>query len=291
MTRFGEDFDETEYQPLAVEHVSIPNINDDLEREFLTANKLDKARLASIQPMIEPHAVKTGKVLLTNTVIRSSDITPGTDLANELQKTVVKVAPTAHVYQLQSDQPGIDTSVKQTLSVFSYYMTELGLEVLLGDNVTLPELLLSVELTCDGKDQTDAVAYDIAPKDTIEWTTIVSGQISLGINNLFKLIPFPIGQEIANLIPITINPWKFDWKIAKYLINAVGELDYNIYWKLRGTDVAESFKPTLILKARKDVTIVAAKITCTYSMKQSKWKFWIPPQVRTVPQNVKILPV
>ena len=58
MTRFGEDFDETEYQPLAVEHVSIPNINDDLEREFLTANKLDKARLASIQPMIEPHAVK-----------------------------------------------------------------------------------------------------------------------------------------------------------------------------------------------------------------------------------------
>jgi hypothetical protein len=163
--------------------------------------------------------------------------------------------------------------------------------VLLGDNVTLPELLLSVELTCDGKDQTDAVAYDIAPKDTIEWTTIVSGQISLGINNLFKLIPFPIGQEIANLIPITINPWKFDWKIAKYLINAVGELDYNIYWKLRGTDVAESFKPTLILKARKDVTIVAAKITCTYSMKQSKWKFWIPPQVRTVPQNVKILPV
>jgi hypothetical protein len=291
MARFGEDFDKTEYQPLAVEHVSIPNINDDLEREFLTANKLDKARLASIQPMIEPYAVKTGKVLLTNTVIRSSDITPGTDLANELQKTVVKAAPTAHVYPIQSDQPGIDTSVKQTLSVFDYYMTELGLEVLLGDDVTLPELLLTVELTCDGKDQADAVAYDIAPKDTFEWKSIVSGQIGLGVTGLLKLIPLPIVQVVAGLIPITINPWEFDWKIRKYLIGAAGELDYNIYWKLHGTDVAQSFKPTLILKVRKDVTIVAAKITCTYSIKQSKWKFWIPPQVRTIPQDVKILPV
>lgn len=139
MTRFGENFDKTEYQPLAVEHVSIPNINDDLERDFLTANKLDKARLASIQPRFEPYAVKTGKVLLTNTIIRSSDITSGTDLANELQKTVVGVAPTAHVYQIQSDQPGIDTSVKQTLSAFNYYVTELGLNVLLGDQVTSPK--------------------------------------------------------------------------------------------------------------------------------------------------------
>ena len=68
------------------------------------------------------------------------------------------------------------------------------------------------------------------PKDTVEYRKYVTGSatIKIGLSKLLTLMLFPF-----NIDPnITINIWDWTWGMKKYLIDAAGELDCHILWKI-----------------------------------------------------------
>ncbi len=79
------------------------------------------------------------------------------------------MAPAANVYQIPPDQQDLSDFVKKTLLWYNFYVVELGLNVMVGWEYQVPELLFKVGLRCD-RERTDVIAYDIAPKDETKYT-------------------------------------------------------------------------------------------------------------------------
>jgi hypothetical protein len=284
MKKFGQKF--KEYKPLEIEHVSIPDTKSINETKFLNQYNLDKYQLQEIMPKTEPYAYRTSKGELSPLrVLRNIDIP--NKLKEELNKSVIEIAPTANIYQISPSQKDLSDFIKNTLTQFNYYVVELGLNVMLGKRFTIPELLFEVDLKCNGKDATDVTAFDIAPDDSIKHIKVISGKISLGITKLLKFAPAQVGQIISDLLDIQINPIEFEWGFDKYLIDAAGKKNYRIYWKIYKTSISQGFNPTIILKARKDVNTISANVRATYGLKSGLTNF--QPAIRTNEMSIKIL--
>jgi len=179
MKKFGEKFEK--YKPLVIESMAIPDTGNKHERKFLEYYKLDKSQLPEIMPTNKPYAHRINKMeLCTYRVLeRSKSLAIIEEEENELDKTVVEVAPTANVYQIPHYQQDLAECIKSTLSEFNYYVVELGLNVMLGRNFKIPELLFEVDLTCDSGNRTDVTAYDIAPSDKSEYIRLLSGEVKI----------------------------------------------------------------------------------------------------------------
>lgn len=274
MKNFGERF--TEYQPLGIEDIIVPEVKDYYSKDSgLSANE-------SGSP-----GRKTRDLIYMGRTMGGGSATDR--LKEELGKVVVKVAPTANVYQISSSQRDLATPIKKTLSEFKYYIVELGLNVMLERGIGIPELLFEVDIKCDGKDRTDATAFDIAPDDSFRRIKVISGKIGLGVTKLLKFIPHPIAQKIPDLLKIEINPWEFEWGFDKYMIDASGEKNYKVDWKIYRTNVVQGFNPTMIIKARKNVTKITASTRCIYKLKAGLLNF--VPEIKTNKKEIKIWPM
>ncbi len=242
MKKFGERFDE--YEPIKVEHVSFFDTDN---REIIDKDISRPLRMKKASEQEE-------------------------ELRAEMKSPIVEVAPTANAYQISPDQEGVADFIKKTLTWYNYYVVELGLNVMVGRESTVPELLFKVVLKSD-KGPMDAVAYDIAPKDETRYKELLSGnvKINLGISALLKFVPFPLGEYIPDLLNIEINPWQFKWGITKYNIDACGEKDCNIYWKIYETEMVQGFNPTIIVRAKKEVEHMLAGVRCVYKIKSGRF--------------------
>jgi hypothetical protein len=212
------------------------------------------------------------------------------ELEAELCNPVIGIASAANVYKISADQKDLDDFIKKTLTWYEYYLVELGLNVMVGRETKIPELLFKVVLKGD-INESNVIAHDIAPKDEIKYTQLLSGtvKINLGIDTFLKFVPVPLGEEISGLLNIDINPWEFKWGITKYMIDSCGEKDSTIYWKIYETDTVQGFNPVMIIRAKKDVKTISAHTRCVYKMKAG----WIPttPEIKSKEKEIAIWPV
>ncbi len=263
MKKFGEKFEK--YEPIEVENVSIPDVDRDKEVSGDEAFKLIR--------------IKGG---------------PASELEKELEKEmnrpIIEIAPTANAYQILPDQENLTDYMKKTFSWFNYYLVEFGLNAMVGREFKVPELRLNIVLKCDKK-ETDVVAYDIAPKNEISYTKLLSGnvKINLGVTSFLKLVPMPLGEIIPDLLSIDINPWEFEWGIKKCSIDACGESDCNVSWRLYDTDVVQKFNPVIIIKAKKEVSSISAGARCIYKLKAGSSA--IAPKIESKEKEIPVWPL
>ncbi len=287
MKSFGTKF--RIYKPFKIEHLAVPDVRTNSGTKFLNRYGLQREKLTEIMPMDKARIYKMRRGGEPHPLKVVGKSRPLDKIKKELNKVVVGVAPGANVYQIPSNQPDLDKSIKNTLGEFNYYIVELGLNVMLGRQFKIPELLFQIDLKSDGQNKTDVTAYDIAPDNKIKHVKVLSGKINLGVNKLLKLIPSPIGQIVSGLIEIEINPWEFDWGFNKFMIDACGRKNYHLYWRVYKTNVIQGFNPCMILKVRKNVKNISASAKCIYKLKTNWWD--ITPDIKTNAQKIKIWPM
>jgi len=247
MKRFGEQF--KEYKAL----------------EIARASPLSRPMIA---PNIDhPYAVLEEKMLSLRTKRTKEGKKEYADtIRKELRKATIKVAPAPNIYQISPKQPDLSAFIKSTLLGFDYYLVELGLNVIVGREAKVPTLRFKVDLYSNGAERTDVTTYSIAPTDSIKRTKIVEGKISIGVNNLLKLIPGPIGEMLPNLISIDINPIEFRWQLSKYEIDASGPGSYEVGWLIYGTEIVQGFNPLMMLRVNKRVSKIFADVQADYEL-------------------------
>lgn len=289
MKKFGEPF--KKYEPFEIAHISIPDTTEDYNNLSNLGVEVDKHALNELRP--PAHYVLTrgkpvDRIVLTN--LSFSD-----ELKKELKKVKVEPAPVANVYQFSPKQPDLSNFIRRKMLYFNYYLVELGLSVLLGREAIIPILRFEADLYSDGEDRTDVTTTSLAPTDRIKKLKIIDGKISIGVNNLLNLIPGPFGKIIPNLIDIDINPIEFKWELRRYEIDVDGPLDYVVSWKIYETETVQSFNPMMIIKAKKKVSKIYAKVRAIYKLKTKPDTPFIPKlfwkaEVFTKDREVSILP-
>lgn len=285
MKTFGAQFNK--YNSLGIQHVAFPSISSQRNVEVLRDYRVSKDALAEIIPRTYPYARVTAQKKPSPIWVLGSEDIPDS-LKKQLGKTVIGVAPTADVYKISDSQPDLADFIKKTIPYYDYYLVALGLNVLLNKNDAIPELLFEVNLESENPDKVAVTAYDIAPDDKVTSIRVMSGKISLGITQLLQLIPGPAGQIIPKLLSIDLNPWEFQWNIKKYEIDAAGRKDYNVYWRIYKTANVQSFNPTIVLKVRKDVKKIRAKVKATYKLRSGLIDF--EPEIRSKAKVIQIWP-
>lgn len=288
MGNIGEPFEI--YRPVSVARVLLPVPEGGAESLFLRELPVEKHMLVEVAPSVEPYASRSEEgEPLPFLALRRSDFSQA--IKDELGKVVVGVAPTAHVLPITANQSGLAGAIGPTLSDFNYFLVEFGLNVMLDKRVRVPKLVFSVDLRSNSRDRTDVTAFDIAPADTTEYKKLLSGQvkINLGLTKLLSLVPSPIGQAIAGLLDLQliVNPWEFSWGITRYKIDAAGKKDYKVYWKLYDTNVVQGFNPTIVLKARKNVTNIRAIVNVAYEIQSGLLG---PVELKSNKRKIRIWP-
>lgn len=295
MKKFGDTF--KKYEPFEIDYISIPDTSIDYHEIVDLGVKVDRYGLAElisvgVDSLSEPGGRRANATkgvlgdLFRRRVLRRSDFSE--DIETELNKVKVGVAPVANVYQISPDQPDLSNSIKNTLPYFNYYLVELGLNVSVGREARIPKLKFEAELHSDGENRTDVTTHSVSPSDRIKKVKIIDGKISIGVNNLLKLIPGPIGQIIPNLLNIEINPIKFRWNYTKYEIDVSGPLDYNVSWFVYKTEVVQSFNPMIILKSRREIKEITAKVRVLYQLTTGRWR---KPETHSDTKTISILPL
>jgi len=272
MKRFGEPFEK--YESFKVAKVS------DVERTKAEAK----------------HVLTTGT---TNSKSKSAEDLMSRKIDLDLQKDTpdkksilqdinIGAAQAANLYAINPKQKGLSQPVKQNLPYFDYYIVELGLNVRVGREAKIPQLLFTVDLYSDSQERTDVVTNSIAPTDVIKKTKVVEGKVTIGVSKLLEFIPV-VGTIASKLLTIDIGPIEFKAELAKCAIDASGQkLSYNVSWKIYETENVQSFNPVLMLKVRKNVTKIWADVKVSYLLQTGWFK---EKEVETKPLTIKILPV
>jgi hypothetical protein len=183
----------------------------------------------------------------------------------------IEVAPAAHRVDLVklAEEGGqkLPPQLSSTLDEYDYYNIEMGLNIILSQGYNLTELRFKTEIYGDDNLSDNVIAYDIFPDDQVKRVTIVEGEISLGVTELFNLVPAPVGTILANLLKVKLNPWKFSWGYDKIEIQSSEGLTYSPEWLLRYENIYRGFNPTLIIKKKKDIKKIVAKTTINFDLK------------------------
>lgn len=284
MNNFGAPF--KKYNALGIAHLSFPDTAEGRQNfASLGVTVPNINALAELRPA-STYILSKEPVESNLRVVTSEYLTD--NLVKKLLKEVeVGVAPAARVYPISPEQPDLSDMVKKTLPYFNYYVVELGLKVSVGQEARVPNLKFEVDLYSDGDDRTDVTTNSVAPTDNIRTVVAVEGKITIGINKLLQLIPGPIGQVIPNLISIDLNPVSFRWALTKYTIDTSGSLDYKASWRIYGTQTVQSFNPLIVLKARKKISKIFAKVRVIYELKRGI----LTSQFYSDEKKVSILPM
>jgi hypothetical protein len=289
LTEFGRSFEK--YASFGIAHMSLPYTAGDLKAiKGLGVEISSLNELAELKPS-SSHMLTVGKEVEKSLRIVTKD-----QLSSESKKRLLKtikvgVAPVARVYAISdlsalSDDVKKDLSdeVKQNLSFFNYYVVELGLNVLVGQEATIPDLMFEVDLYSDGEDRTDVTTNSVAPTDIMR--TVLEGDVKIGLDKLLKLVPV-VGTQVSDVISIT--PIEFKWALKKYNIDTSGPLNYETYWHIYKTDNVQSFNPLMVLKAKKQLKRIYAKARITYALKMKG--YFTDVEIYTDEKEIKILPI
>jgi hypothetical protein len=120
---------------------------------------------------------------------------------------------------------------------------------LIGDNIKSPD-----------------VVHDTFPDDQVKRIPIIQGKITLGVDNLLKLVGGKVGEIISNLLKMELNPWSFDWGYDRIEIQNSEGLTYDPEWLLKHDNIYKGFNPTMIIKKRKSIKKILAKVQITYTL-------------------------
>jgi hypothetical protein len=289
LTGFGGSFEK--YASFGIAHMSLPYAAGDLKAikglgvEISSLNELAELRPSS------SHMLTVGKEVEKSLRIVTKDQLSSESKKRLLKTVKVGVAPVARVYAISdlsalSDEvkKNLSDEVKQNLSFFNYYVVELGLNVLVGQEATIPDLMFEVDLYSDGEDRTDVTTNSVAPTDTMR--TVLEGDVKIGLDKLLKLVPV-VGTQISDIISIT--PIEFKWALKKYNIDTSGPLNYETYWHIYKTDNVQSFNPLMVLKAKKQLKRIYAKARITYALKMKG--YFTDVEIYTDEKEIKILPI
>lgn len=261
--KFGEPF--KNYEPFGIAHMSFPNTAESLQNiKRLGVDIADLNELTELRPS-SAHILTAGKPVEQSLRVVTNDQLSADSMKKILKEVEVGVAPVARVYAISPDQPDLSDAIKKTIPYFNYYVVELGLNVLAGQEAKIPELKFEVDLYSDGKDRTDVTTNSVAPNNSIRTVVNVSGEISIGISKLLELIPF-VGKVVSDLIDIDINPIEFKWELKKYDIATSGPLDYKVSWRVYNTESVQSFNPMMVLKTKKKISKISANARVTYQL-------------------------
>ena len=294
MVKFGQPF--KEFSQFEIAHVSIPDTAESFKKiKELGVDVASKNELAEFKPP-SAHLLKTGIPAERKfRVIPDDKLPSGSKAREQLKKVIVGVAPVARVYAISdlstlSDdvKKNLSNEVKQDLNFFNYYVVELGLNVLVGREAKIPDVMFEVDLYSDGKDRTDVATNSIMPLDTLKTMVSVDGKISIGFDKLLKLVPV-VGTALSDIITLDFGKIEFKWELKKYEIDTSGPLNYDTYWHVYDTDNVQSFNPLIVLKAKKQLTKIFAKARLTYAIKMKG--FLTPVEVYTDEKEIKIVPI
>jgi hypothetical protein len=215
------------------------------------------------------------------------------ELKDAMEENKIQIAPAAHLVNLnkKADEKGLILKSKDTMNEFDFYNVELGLNILLGKGYEIPRLRFMIEIFGDNNKTADVIAYDAFPHNQVKKVQIIGGKISLGVSAALSLIPFPLGQTISNLLQVDLNPWEFSWTYDKIDLLFSGRLSYELNWDLRHKNIYQGFNPTLILRKRKRVNSVIAKIKVIYNLKSPRsWNFRRKVDFETEQKDILIFP-
>jgi hypothetical protein len=201
----------------------------------------------------------------------------GPELRKAMRENKIKIAPAAHTVDLKKLAKAGGTKIPPvlmaTMKEYDYYNVELGLNIVLGKGYKIPSLRFMINIFGDDEMTADTIAYNAFPDDQIKKVKIIGGKISLGLSQLFQLIPGPIGSILPNLLQVNLNPWEFNWNYDKIEILYSGNLSYELMWDLRHNNIYKGFNPTVVIKKRNRIKKVVAKVKIIYELQSPRgWK-------------------
>jgi hypothetical protein len=189
-----------------------------------------------------------------------------------IEKNRIEVAPAAEYLDLVRGAQNGGHALPAGLDTinYDYYSVQLGLNIILQQDFKLTHLRFSAELYGDDKISTDVIASDTFPDDQVRTINIISGEISLGVTELFKFIGGPVGSTLSNLLNIKLNPWVFKWDYRVIEIQSSKALTFHPEWLLKHDNIWKGFNPTLIIRKRKGIRNVKAQVTIAYRLELPK---------------------
>jgi hypothetical protein len=261
--KFGEPF--RKYEPFGIAHLSFPNAAESLQKiQRLGVDIKDLNELTELRPS-STHILTAEKPVERSLRVVTNDQLSADSKKKVLKEVKVGVAPVARVYAISPDQSDLSDTIKKTMPYSNYYVVELGLNVLVGQEAKIPELMFEVDLYSDGKDRTDVTTNSVAPTDSLHTAVAVSGKISIGVTKALEFIPV-VGNVVKDLIPIDINPIEFKWELRRYDIDTSGPLNYEASWRVYNTENVQSFNPMMVLRTKKEISKIWANARVTYAL-------------------------
>jgi len=239
------------------------------EAKYMVTRSLERIPTTSVSKELHPDMER-------DTAYSVNIDESGPELKEAMEENKIQIAPAAHRVDLceKAAEKGIVLMTHSTMNEFDFYNVELGLNILLGRGYEIPRLRFMMEIFGDDRKSPDVIAYDAFPHTQVKKIQIIGGKINLGVSSALNLIPFPIGQILSNILKIDLNPWEFNWAYDQIELMFAGRLSYELDWDLRHKNIYQGFNPTLILKKRKRINKVVAKVKVIYSLKPPRtWPF------------------
>ena len=283
MNMFGEPF--KQYETFGIKHISFPNTSKSLKNIQQFGVDIKNLNELTILKPPSSHALTTGRQKMR---VATDEHLSADSKKKILKEAKVGVAPVARVYEISADQPDLSIAIKKTLSYFNYYVVELGLNVLVGRDAKIPEIMFEVDLYGDGTDRTDVTTNSVAPTDSLHTAIAVNGKIQFGVTKLLELIPV-VGKYVKDIIPIDIDPIKFSWELKKYDIDTSGPLDFKASWRVYNTETVQSFNPMMVLKSKKKINKIWANARVTYQLATGILK--LHNEIYSDEKQVTIMPI
>jgi hypothetical protein len=171
-----------------------------------------------------------------------------------IQATSIVIAPKAETVSVTPAAAG---------AAFGYLRSEIGMNIILPKG-TIDELRFQVTLSQTGGAE-DTFAADGFPNSSISTTSIVGGQIKIGISNAFKFIPVA-GPAIGDLLSIDLNPWTFHiGTLKKIQVAFSGGLTTEPGWYFKKAGIQnDTIRIAMLLKKSAATTEIKADVQASW---------------------------
>jgi hypothetical protein len=174
---------------------------------------------------------------------------PDDQIRDWIRATFIEIAPHAETVQ-----------VGGTSNAGSEYLkSEVGMNIILPAGY-IDELRLKINLVQLGG-AGETFAQDGFPNSSISSTSIVSGQVRLGISKALKFVPV-VGGAIDDLLSVDINPWNFRIGTLRHVNVAFnGGLTAKPEWYFRRAGIRnDTVRVAMLLKKAPGTTNIAADV-------------------------------
>lgn len=145
---------------------------------------------------------------------------------------------------------------------YKYLKTELRMNTVLPKG-TIEEFRFKVALKGDGQLSEKVYAIDGFPRDKIEDKHIIEGNITIGINKLFKFVPIPVVGEV--LPELQLGPWNFALgRLRRVEVDFSGPYTPTPEWYFNAEGIGKEMRVALIIAKHKSVQKIDADVRCAW---------------------------